>query len=519
MNTQVPEDDDLPPFVPPDEELITRIVNQVEFYFSDVNITKDAFLLKHVKRNREGYVSLKLISSFKRVKHIARDWRVVAYALRRSTKLEVNEAGTKLRRKDPLPAYDQTTPSRTVVAVDLPLEKPTIESVAELFRPCGDIALVRILRPGNPIPADVRAFVARHPEMHGVVSALVEFVRTESALNAVARPPADVAVLALNSPGGTSPSPVNTTERVRRKAQPRKHILGRYEPDYSSSDAELEQRLLALAAQRRGSTPMDCTKHWLQRRYSRDSGCEDMGGYHRRMSAGWESGGSGVNSGSNSASDYASRSRSNSGASIPEFLARRLSTGWDSGSGSESCCSGRSSRSNSFLMDSPTRRYSYGKDSDSDGYGSFRSRRSSAGSDVGGPGSGLGRRMSDGFSDCCGPRRHAPPHVLLEQQLARRVAALGLGDGHTHDYCGCHCRMAPPPPPMGHHHHHQDCFGRRSSSGSFPLERKPSFGEQRRPGNLTSSHMPDNVTRMPRGPDGGRGFMAPKRENDIPEVC
>ena len=49
----------------------------MEFYFSDANITKDKFLLKHVKRNKEGFVSLNLISSFKRVKHLTKDWRQV----------------------------------------------------------------------------------------------------------------------------------------------------------------------------------------------------------------------------------------------------------------------------------------------------------------------------------------------------------------------------------------------------------------------------------------------------------
>ena len=56
---------------------IFKIVIQVEFYFSDANICKDKFLLKHVKRNKEGYVSLKLISSFKRIKHLTKDWRQV----------------------------------------------------------------------------------------------------------------------------------------------------------------------------------------------------------------------------------------------------------------------------------------------------------------------------------------------------------------------------------------------------------------------------------------------------------
>ena len=47
----------------------------MEFYFSDANITRDKFLLKHVRRNKEGFVSLKLVASFKRVKHLTKDWR------------------------------------------------------------------------------------------------------------------------------------------------------------------------------------------------------------------------------------------------------------------------------------------------------------------------------------------------------------------------------------------------------------------------------------------------------------
>ena len=102
-------------------------------------------MLKHVKRNKEGFVSLKLISSFKRVKHLTKDWRQVAYAIeRKSDKLECNDVQTKVRRLESLPEYDETTPSRTVVALNLPIEKPTIESVAEIFSVCGDIVLVNL---------------------------------------------------------------------------------------------------------------------------------------------------------------------------------------------------------------------------------------------------------------------------------------------------------------------------------------------------------------------------------------
>ena len=71
------------------------------------------------------------------------------------------------------------------MALNLPIERPTIEAVAELFSACGEIVLVRILRPGNPIPADVKPFANKHPEMTDKVCALVEYERTEFAHRAV----------------------------------------------------------------------------------------------------------------------------------------------------------------------------------------------------------------------------------------------------------------------------------------------------------------------------------------------
>ncbi|XP_022189979.2 la-related protein 6 [Nilaparvata lugens] len=424
------DEEDEAPFVPPDDELVEKIIAQVEFYFSDVNITKDAFLLKHVKRNKEGYVSLKLISSFKRVKHIAKDWRAVAYALRKSKKLQVNEAGTKLRRVDPLPAYDQTAPSRTVVAIALPLEKPTVENVAEMFRECGEIALVRILRPGNPIPADVRHFVNKHPEMNGTISALVEFVRTESAHNAINRCDYDrgMRVLELNAPPSKKKS-------VSSKKSPVSRLV---EPEYSSScpsGSEVDDHRFRMG--RRCSSPHLVRDHWTQRRWSRDSGSESTG------------------------SSY-SRSRSNSGVYyMTEHGVRRMSTGWDSGS--DGYMSNRS-RSNSTVSRECCccggRRGSFGKDSGSEGYGSARSRCDSGASDV--------RRKDSGELFCPAPRRFS---------LSKDA----------------------------------EPFRPRSGSNSEPMRRisgsyEPGLMRQRSSGGIV---VPENILRMPRGPDGGRGFIVP----------
>ncbi|KAH8401624.1 hypothetical protein KR009_006922 [Drosophila setifemur] len=179
------EIDSLDPSLIPSEELATEITDAVEFYFSNESILKDAFLLKHVRRNKEGFVSLKLVSSFKRVRQLTREWKVVGDAVRRkSRKIELNDVGTKVRRIDPLPSFDETMPSRTIVACDLPLDKLSIEKVSDLFSRCGEIALIRILKPGMAIPVDVRQFMNKYPELQQKECALVEYLESSSAREA-----------------------------------------------------------------------------------------------------------------------------------------------------------------------------------------------------------------------------------------------------------------------------------------------------------------------------------------------
>ncbi|KAM7345349.1 la ribonucleoprotein translational regulator Achilles [Cochliomyia hominivorax] len=183
--TLINEIDSLDPALIPSEDLAAEISEAVEFYFSNDSILKDAFLLKHVKRNKEGFVSLKLVSSFKRVRQLTKDWKVVGNAVRRkSRKIELNDVGTKVRRIEPLPNFDETMPSRTIVACDLPLDKLTIEKVSDIFSKCGEIALIRILKPGMAIPVDVRQFMNKYPEMQQKECALVEYLESSSAREA-----------------------------------------------------------------------------------------------------------------------------------------------------------------------------------------------------------------------------------------------------------------------------------------------------------------------------------------------
>jgi len=164
-----------------------EITRQTELVFSDASLSKDTFLLKHVKRNKEGYVNLKLlISAYKPIKRLTQDWRQIAFSIRKcSSRLEINELGTKIRRLEQVPSYDPSTPFKTIVATNFPMPSPTIKDVVNIFSSCGEIVQVRILRPGNPTSGDIKKYLASHPAMEGRVCAFVEFESHDLAQRAV----------------------------------------------------------------------------------------------------------------------------------------------------------------------------------------------------------------------------------------------------------------------------------------------------------------------------------------------
>ncbi|XP_063016994.1 la-related protein 6-like [Melospiza melodia melodia] len=176
----------------PDPQLLRRIVAQVEFYLSDENLARDAFLLKHVQKNKMGFVSIKLLTSFKKVKYLTRDWRLTLYALKFSALLEVNKEGTKVRRRLPIPEHLLSIPPSKLLLVwelqpreqDLPLQKTFLDTITRIFSPFGAIASIRLLRPGRKLPSDVRRYSARFPELLSRCCALVEYESLESARSA-----------------------------------------------------------------------------------------------------------------------------------------------------------------------------------------------------------------------------------------------------------------------------------------------------------------------------------------------
>ena len=168
-------------------ELQQRIIEQVEWYFSDENLLKDSFLMKHIHRNKQGLVSLKLVASFRKVKSITKDWRVVQASLLHSSQLELNSEHSKVRRKVPVPEIDYSHTFRTVIVQNYPDTQPQAEEIEREFSKYGEVTLVRILSPGSAVPMDVKPSRKRHTAIGKELCVLVEFEGLDDARRACKR--------------------------------------------------------------------------------------------------------------------------------------------------------------------------------------------------------------------------------------------------------------------------------------------------------------------------------------------
>lgn len=127
-----------------------EILSQVEFYFSDNNLPTDRFLWQATQKN-DGWVSIELIHSFKRM-HRFQPYEAVVEALRQSPDLlEVSEDGKQVRRKIPLvePKAEAKKEAfkRTVYAKGFGEETPTSQfDIEKFFGEHGSTKQVRLRR-------------------------------------------------------------------------------------------------------------------------------------------------------------------------------------------------------------------------------------------------------------------------------------------------------------------------------------------------------------------------------------
>ncbi|XP_011303753.1 la protein homolog [Fopius arisanus] len=130
--------DETPEEVTP--ELLQKIKSQVEFYFGDVNMARDRFLIEQGKLD-EGWIPMSIMLKFKALASLSQNVETILKAIEDSELMEISENRKQIRRSTdkPLPVYDeaykQAQSERTVYCKGFPKEgKMTVQVLKDFFK-------------------------------------------------------------------------------------------------------------------------------------------------------------------------------------------------------------------------------------------------------------------------------------------------------------------------------------------------------------------------------------------------
>lgn len=136
------------------ESLTDKIIRQIEYYFGDVNLSKDKFLQEETQKD-SGWVSLQTLLTFNRLKQLSTDAQVIVDALKKSTNdlLEIDEENKKVRRARPLPEnlseFETNLKQNTVYVKGFP-GSLSLDDLFAFFEPHGKVLQVFMRRfPGT----------------------------------------------------------------------------------------------------------------------------------------------------------------------------------------------------------------------------------------------------------------------------------------------------------------------------------------------------------------------------------
>ncbi|XP_054001194.1 la-related protein 7 [Hylaeus anthracinus] len=122
--------------------LHAAILKQMEFYFSDANLSKDRFL-NHLIEN-DPYVDISVFLQFNRIRELTTDVNRISKALQASTILSLSEDGTKVHRITPI-MVKENTDDCTVYVQNLPPDADH-ETVQSFFSQYGPVVYVSLPR-------------------------------------------------------------------------------------------------------------------------------------------------------------------------------------------------------------------------------------------------------------------------------------------------------------------------------------------------------------------------------------
>lgn len=122
------------------KQLYEAIRKQMEFYFSDANLTKDRFLGKLIAE--DPCIDISVFLQFNKIRALTTDMKDVCGALRNSELLSVTEDGTKVFRTTPVKEKNNTDDC-TIYVEQLPLDAQH-EWLRDVFSAYGKVAYVSL---------------------------------------------------------------------------------------------------------------------------------------------------------------------------------------------------------------------------------------------------------------------------------------------------------------------------------------------------------------------------------------
>ncbi|XP_062191972.1 la-related protein 6B-like [Phragmites australis] len=126
------------------DDLARKVVKQVEFYFSDINLATTEHLMKFITKDPDGFVPISVVASFRKIREIVYDRSLLAAALRTSSELVVSDDGKKVGRLQPFDAEE--VQSRIIVAENLP-EDQKHQTLMKIFSAVGSVKSIRTCYP------------------------------------------------------------------------------------------------------------------------------------------------------------------------------------------------------------------------------------------------------------------------------------------------------------------------------------------------------------------------------------
>lgn len=135
---------------PRKRKLYADVCKQMEFYFSDANITKNRMMrdiVEKANQEAEGYVDLTVFLDFTKIQHLTNNIHHIQKALRNSKKLELSPDELKAKRKvafDPVNLKsDDAVEECTIYVENIPrdAEHEWLEKIFQAFGPVAYISL------------------------------------------------------------------------------------------------------------------------------------------------------------------------------------------------------------------------------------------------------------------------------------------------------------------------------------------------------------------------------------------